>query len=44
LDFYLTANAMAAIDARDTGERGGPDPDIVHAQFFADTGATNADR
>jgi 2,5-diketo-D-gluconate reductase A len=43
-DFDLTADDMAAIDALDTGERGGPDPDIVHAQFFADTGATNADR
>ena len=34
-DFDLTADDMAAIDGLDTGERGGPDPDIVDAKSFA---------
>jgi len=34
-DFDLTDDDMAAIDSLDTGERGGPDPDIVDAHFFS---------
>jgi len=34
-DFELTADDMAAVDGLDTGVRGGPDPDLVDAQFFA---------
>jgi diketogulonate reductase-like aldo/keto reductase len=33
-DFELNADDMTAIDALDTGERSGPDPDIVDARFF----------
>jgi diketogulonate reductase-like aldo/keto reductase len=34
-DFGLTAEDMAAIDALDTGVRGGPDPEIVDTKLFA---------
>jgi len=33
-DFTLTEAEMDAINALDTGERGGPDPDIVDVHFF----------
>jgi diketogulonate reductase-like aldo/keto reductase len=33
-DFALTADEVAAIDALDTGARGGPDPEIVDTQLF----------
>jgi diketogulonate reductase-like aldo/keto reductase len=35
LDFDLTADELAAIDALDTGVRGGPDPDVPRPAFFA---------
>jgi diketogulonate reductase-like aldo/keto reductase len=34
-DFRLTAEEIAAIDALDTGVRGGPDPEIVDTKLFA---------
>ena len=34
-DFELTAAELAAIDALDTGVRGGPDPDVPRPEFFA---------
>lgn len=33
-DFELTAAELAAIDALDTGVRGGPDPDVPRPEFF----------
>jgi diketogulonate reductase-like aldo/keto reductase len=33
-DFALSPNEMAAIDALDTGVRGGPDPEIVDTKLF----------
>jgi diketogulonate reductase-like aldo/keto reductase len=33
-DFALTADEVAAIDALDTGARGGPDPEIVDTKLF----------
>jgi diketogulonate reductase-like aldo/keto reductase len=33
-DFTLTADEVAAIDALDTGARGGPDPEIVDTKLF----------
>ncbi|MET7353810.1 hypothetical protein [Streptomyces mirabilis] len=33
-DFALTAAAPAAVDALDTGRRGGPDPDGIKAGSF----------
>jgi diketogulonate reductase-like aldo/keto reductase len=33
-DFALTADEVAAIDAIDTGERGGPDPEVVDPKLF----------
>ena len=33
-DFALTAEEVAAIDALDTGERGGPDPEKVDTALF----------
>jgi diketogulonate reductase-like aldo/keto reductase len=33
-DFVLTADDIAAIDAMDTGVRGGPDPEIVDTKLF----------
>ncbi|WP_275166768.1 aldo/keto reductase [Citrobacter koseri] len=33
-DFTLTTDEVAAITALDTGERGGPDPELVSAKFF----------
>ena len=33
--FELTADEVAAIDALDTGVRGGPDPDVPRPEFFA---------
>jgi diketogulonate reductase-like aldo/keto reductase len=35
LDFELTADDMAAIDALDTGMRAGPDPDCVDTKMFS---------
>jgi hypothetical protein len=34
-DFTLTADDVAAIDAMDTGKRGGPDPEVVNAKTFS---------
>jgi diketogulonate reductase-like aldo/keto reductase len=34
-DFRLTEDERAAIDALDTGVRGGPDPEIVHTELFS---------
>jgi diketogulonate reductase-like aldo/keto reductase len=34
LDFELTADQLAKIDALDTGVRGGPDPDIITLESF----------
>jgi 2,5-diketo-D-gluconate reductase A len=34
-DFALTADEIAAIDALDTGTRGGPDPDIISLEKFS---------
>lgn len=34
-DFALTAEEVAAIDALDTGARGGPDPELVDSKMFA---------
>jgi 2,5-diketo-D-gluconate reductase A len=34
-DFALTSDEVAAIDALDTGTRGGPDPDMVDTKLFA---------
>ena len=34
-DFALTPDEVRAIDALDTGKRGGPDPQLVNAQSFA---------
>ncbi|WP_337973843.1 aldo/keto reductase [Cellulomonas sp. NTE-D12] len=34
-DFELTTAELAAIDALDTGVRGGPDPDVPRPEFFA---------
>jgi diketogulonate reductase-like aldo/keto reductase len=33
-DFELTADEMAAIDALDTGRRGGPEPDAITLVAF----------
>ena len=33
-DFVLTADDIAAIDAMNTGVRGGPDPEIVDTKLF----------
>jgi len=33
-DFALNADEVAAIDALDTGERGGPDPEVDHPEWF----------
>jgi diketogulonate reductase-like aldo/keto reductase len=33
-DFQLTADEMAAIDALDTGRRGGPEPDVITLEAF----------
>ncbi len=34
-DFVLTPQQMAAIDALDTGLRGGPDPDVISLANFS---------
>jgi diketogulonate reductase-like aldo/keto reductase len=34
VDFALTADEVAAIDALDTGVRGGPDPELVDTRMF----------
>lgn len=34
-DFALTSNEVAAIDALDTGARGGPDPETVDTKLFS---------
>ena len=34
LDFELTADELAAIDALDTGVRGGPEPERHHLETF----------
>jgi diketogulonate reductase-like aldo/keto reductase len=33
-DFELTADQLAAIDALDTGQRGGPEPDAITLEAF----------
>jgi diketogulonate reductase-like aldo/keto reductase len=33
-DFTLTADEVAAIDALDTGVRGGPDPETIDTKLF----------
>lgn len=33
-DFDLTADELAAIDALDTGVRGGPEPDVITRENF----------
>ena len=33
-DFELSAGALAAIDALDTGRRGGPEPEIITLEAF----------
>ena len=33
-DFTLTTSEVAALDALDTGVRGGPDPQIVDTKLF----------
>jgi diketogulonate reductase-like aldo/keto reductase len=33
-DFELSADEVAAIDALDTGRRGGPDPDAITLEAF----------
>jgi diketogulonate reductase-like aldo/keto reductase len=33
-DFALTQEEVASIDALDTGQRGGPDPELVNPQLF----------
>lgn len=33
-DFTLTAEEIAAIDARDTGVRGGPDPELLNTETY----------
>ena len=33
-DFELTADEMAAIDALDTGRRGGPEPEAITLEAF----------
>jgi diketogulonate reductase-like aldo/keto reductase len=33
-DFELSADEMAAVDALDTGRRGGPEPDAVTLEGF----------
>jgi diketogulonate reductase-like aldo/keto reductase len=33
-DFELTAEQLAAIDALDTGIRGGPEPDVITRDTF----------
>ena len=34
-DFELTSEDIAAIDALDTGVRGGPDPEIVDTNLYS---------
>lgn len=36
-DFTLTAPEVAAVDALDTGVRGGPDPALVDTRMFTNT-------
>ena len=33
-DFDLTADQLAAIDALDTGQRGGPEPEVITLESF----------
>ncbi|WP_435110970.1 aldo/keto reductase [Nocardiopsis synnemataformans] len=33
-DFFLSAEELAAVDALDTGARGGPDPEVVDTSLF----------
>jgi diketogulonate reductase-like aldo/keto reductase len=33
-DFDLTADELAAIDALDTGQRGGPEPEVITLEAF----------
>lgn len=37
LDFVLTAGEVAAIDALNTGVRGGPDPELIDTKLFTKT-------
>ena len=46
-DFALTPDEVAAIDALDTGVRGGPDPEILDTELFTakiDTPSSASDR
>jgi diketogulonate reductase-like aldo/keto reductase len=36
-DFALTTPEVAAIDALDTGERGGPDPETIDTKLYTKT-------
>jgi 2,5-diketo-D-gluconate reductase A len=33
-DFELSSDELAAIDALDTGQRGGPDPEVITLESF----------
>ena len=33
-DFELTADELAAIDGLDTGQRGGPEPEVITLESF----------
>ena len=33
-DFDLTADELAAIDGLDTGQRGGPEPEVITLEAF----------
>jgi diketogulonate reductase-like aldo/keto reductase len=33
-DFTVTRDEVAAIDALDTGIRGGPDPDLINTELY----------
>jgi diketogulonate reductase-like aldo/keto reductase len=33
-DFDLATDELAAIDARDTGQRGGPEPEVITLESF----------
>lgn len=40
-DFELSPEDVAAIDAMDTGVRGGPDPDVFDLSFLARRAGTS---
>ena len=33
-ELELTATEINAVDSRDTGRRGGPEPDLIHTNTF----------